>query len=369
MPAKTVLWVAVDNLMATIRADTGPEGLGMSTIGGHAVEFAGPEHIEIVSADCPAPRQGEVVVETSVSAISAGTELLVYRGEVPQEAPADEMLPGIEGTLSYPIRYGYAAVGVVVDIGEGVDPWWLDRTVFGFNPHESHFRASPEDLVPIPESMNPDRAAFLAKIETAVNFVLDANPRMGERVAVFGQGVIGLLTTAMMSRSAAETVIAVEPIEERRQLAEAMGADRTVDPQREDTARELQSAFGGVDIAVEVSGDPRTLESAVDATRYAGRVLVGSWYGTKRESIGLGIHFHRDRIRIESSQVSTIAPDLRGRWNRERRREVARSQLTEVPVDRLITHRIPVEEAERAYELLGDGPRGAVQVLLTYRSP
>ena len=337
------------------------------TMTGHAVEFAGPEVVDVVDVERPVPGPNEVVVDTAVSAVSAGTELLVYRGQVDGETPADEVLPSLDGTLSYPVRYGYAAVGTVSAVGSDVDSRWRERTVFGFNPHERFFRANPDDLVVVPDGMAPARAAFFANVETAVTFVLDGAPLIGEHVAVFGQGVLGLLTTALLSEADVETVVAVEPLARRRELATEMGADVTIDPTSRNAVTAVREATGGVDLAIEVSGRPSTLETAVEATGYGGRVVVGSWYGTKRAAIGLGDHFHRGRIRLESSQVSTIAPSRRGRWDRSRRRNLALSRLAEIDVESLITHRMPVEDADRAYRLLDDRPEEAVQVLFTYR--
>lgn len=339
----------------------------MRTTGEAAVQFVEPGEVEVVAHDVPEPGRGEVLVETRVSAISAGTELLVYRGDVDESTAADEELPALDGTLSYPLRYGYAAVGEVIDLGPGVDPGWRGRTVFGFNPHESAFTARPENLVPIPESLGRDEAALLANTEAAVNFLLDAAPRIGERAAVFGQGVVGLLTTALLAETPLATLVAVEPHGRRRELARAMGADEVVDPDRRDPPEAIRErAGGGLDLAIEVSGHPATLETAIESVGYDGRIVVGSWYGTKREPIGLGDHFHRGRISVDSSQVSTIDPDLRGRWDRKRRREVALSRLSAIDVDRLVTHRIPVSEAPSAYRLLADRPREAVQILFTY---
>ncbi|EMA59377.1 zinc-dependent alcohol dehydrogenase [Halorubrum kocurii] len=343
----------------------------MSVGAARAIEFATPREVDVVDIDPPAPDRGEVLVETTVSAVSAGTELLAYRGELDPETAADEELDALAGDLSYPLRYGYSVVGTVTSVGDGVDPEWRGRTVFGFNPHEGRFRATPEELYPVPDGLDPETAALFANTETAVNFALDGAPRIGERVAVFGQGVVGLLTTALLSRSAAETVVAVEPRPHRRRLADALGADHTVDPDAGDAAEAIGDLTGGVDLAVEVSGRPETLETAVGATRFGGRVLAGSWYGTKRAEIGFGDHFHRGRVTVESSQVSTIAPELRGRWDRERRRETAWRELRRLAAeddiaDRLVTDRVDVEEAPAAYRRLADDAEATVQVLFTY---
>ena len=340
------------------------------------VEFTGPRAVRVVEVDRPEPGPDEVIVETHHSAVSSGTELLVYRGEVDASTVADETLPALDGRLSYPVRYGYAAVGTVIDIGDRVDPAWRGRTVFGYHPHRSAFVAAPDDLVAVPDDVDRETAALLASAETAVTFALDGAPALGERVAVFGQGVVGLLTTAALATTGVETVVAVEPIAYRRELAATMGADVTVDPDRRDPVAAIREATDGVDLAVEVSGRPATLEAAIESTRYAGRVVVGSWYGTRREAIGLGAHFHRRRVRVRSSQVSTIDPPLRGRWDRDRRHDVALSHLAATDVSDLITHRVPVDDAPAVYEHLDARPidartadaksSTAVQVLFTY---
>ncbi|VTT88187.1 Threonine dehydrogenase and related Zn-dependent dehydrogenases [Halorubrum sp. DM2] len=342
---------------------------------GRAVEFVGPERVDVVAIDDPVPAPDEVVVEATVSAVSAGSELLAYRGELDPDTVADEELPSLDGDLSYPLRYGYAAVGRVTAVGDAVDPAWRDRTVFAFNPHESRFAVSPDALYPVPDGVGPETATLFANAETAVSLTLDAAPRIGERVAVFGEGVVGLLTTALLARSGAETVVAVEPREDRRSLAAEFGADAVVDPSRHDGRAGVVDAVrehtDGVDLAVEVSGRPETLETAVETTRFDGRVVVGSWYGTKRADLGFGDHFHRGRVTVRSSQVSTIAPELRGRWDRERRRETAWRELRRLNddldvTDRLVTDRVPVADAPSAYRRLADERDATRQILFTY---
>ncbi|MDB9232658.1 zinc-dependent alcohol dehydrogenase [Halorubrum ezzemoulense] len=342
---------------------------------GRAVEFVGPEHVEVVPTEAPVPGPDEVVVDATVSAVSAGSELLAYRGELDPETVADEELPALDGDLSYPLRYGYAVVGSVTAVGDAIDPAWRGRTVFAFNPHETRFAVAPDALRPVPDGIDPETATLFANAETAVTLTLDAAPRIGERVAVFGEGVVGLLTTALLARSGAETVVAVEPKDRRRSLAAEFGADAVVDPSRYggrggvvDAVREHT---GGVDLAVEVSGRPETLETAVETTRFDGRVLVGSWYGTKRADLGFGDHFHRGRVTVRSSQVTTIAPELRGRWDRDRRRETAWRELRRLDgdldvTDRLVTDRVPVGRAASAYRRLADETEPTLQLLFTY---
>ncbi|WP_096390329.1 zinc-dependent alcohol dehydrogenase [Halopenitus persicus] len=331
------------------------------------VRFTGDEAVEVAHEPVPEVTPQTVLVETTYSGISAGTEGLVYRGDVPRPLQSAGTVQLLEEDFTYPVAYGYATVGRVVAVGEAIDDDWLDERVFAYAPHSSHVRASPAELVRIPDSIPSERAPLLANVETAVTLVLDANPAIGERVAVFGQGIVGLLVTGLLAESPLEDLVAVEPLAERRERARRMGASHAVPPDAGDPGRAIREAIGErVDGCLEVSGNPDALENAITATRYDGRVIVGSWYGTKPVDLPLGGRFHRSRIDVESSQVSTIAPRHRGRWSRERRHEVAWDWLESLPVGDLITHRIPVEEADRAYELLAEHPRDVGQMLLTY---
>ncbi len=324
--------------------------------------FSEPGSVTVREHPVPDPGPGEVRVRTELSAVSPGTELLVYRGNVPGSMRADETIDALGGTLSYPLQYGYAAVGRVTALGEGVEESWLDRRVFAFNPHESHFLADPEDLVAT--ELATERALLLPNAEAAVSFAMDARPRPGARVAVFGQGAVGLLTTAILAEFPLAELVAVDRVPERREQARAFGADRAVSP------AEVEAAVDddGADVAIELSGSPAALNDAIDATGYAGRVVVGSWYGTKPAELDLGGRYHRSHIRVRSSQVSRVDPDHADRWDKDRRLAYVRSWLGEADADlsALLTHHVPVEEAADAYTMLESREDGAIQVAFTY---
>jgi 2-desacetyl-2-hydroxyethyl bacteriochlorophyllide A dehydrogenase len=304
-----------------------------------------------------------VRVETSVSAISAGTELLIYRGDAPTELVADEELAALSGDLTFPLSYGYAAVGRVVDTGTAVADDWHGRRVFAFNPHETYFTAAVEEVIPVPDEMDLETAAHLPSVETAVNFALDGQPRVGERVVVYGAGTIGLCTTSVLASFPLAELVVVDPVAERRALAERFGADRAVAP--DDVPQFADRDPDGADLVYELSGNPEALDDAIGTVGYDGRIVVGSWYGTNRADLGLGGRFHRDRITVESSQVSTIDPDLRGRWTSDRRLETALDHLSEIETDTLVYDRVPFESAPEAYRRL-DEHRPPGGIILTY---
>ncbi|MEY2441366.1 MAG: hypothetical protein QOJ46_792 [bacterium] len=323
--------------------------------------FVAPREVAVRSAPLPVPVPGEALVATIVSAISAGTELLVYRDEVPADMALDANIASLAGSFGYPLSYGYCAVGRVVAVGAQVDGPWLDRLVFALHPHESHFTAPTHELEPVPDGTSPDDAALFAAMETAVTLVLDGRPLVGERVAVLGQGTVGLLTTALLASFPLAELVTVDAHPLRRELSRELGADRALDPVAARAAPD-----GDVDLCYELTGDPTALDDAIARTGFHGRVVIGSWYGSRRAPVSLGGAFHRSRIRISSSQVSTIDPALTGRWSRERRRAQAWRSLAQIGPARLITHRFALADAAAAYELLDQRPHEAVQVLLTY---
>ena len=330
------------------------------------LSFVAPGEVELERAERPTPGRNQLRVETTVSAISSGTELLIYRGKAPERLAVDESLPALSGRFTYPLRYGYAAVGVVDEVGTDVPGEWVGKRVFAFNPHESHFLASPGDVIPVPDGIESQSATLLPLVETAINFVHDGGPRLGERVAVFGQGTVGLLTTELLTRFPLDQLVAIDPVETRRKLARRLGVDRAIAPEALDEQYDPESEGAGTDLAFELSGNPEALDDAIRTAGYDGRIVVGSWYGTKEATLDLGAEFHRNRITIESSQVSTVNPALRGRWDADRRLSMAWELLADLDTEPLITHREPLSNAELAYERLADKSDGVVTTLFEY---
>lgn len=336
------------------------------------VTFIGPGQVEIRAESLPPPGPGEALVQTLVSGISTGTELLILRGQAPPGMTADESLPSLTGTFDFPLKYGYAAVGRVVALGPQTDAGFNGRLVFAFHPHQSHFIAPVETLLALPADLPVEHAVLLPNLETAVGLVHDGRPAVGEQAAVFGQGVVGLLTTALLARFPLQRLVTFDRHPVRRQASLDLGAHASFDPASADVderVRQLLSDGAGdsaADLCFELTGDPQTLDRAIAVCGFDGRVIIGSWYGRKRASVDLGGRFHRSRIRLISSQVSTIDPALRGRWDHRRRLRFALSLLPDLPVERLISHRVPFEQAAEAYHLLDQQPDQAIQVVLIY---
>lgn len=335
-----------------------------------AVIFQRPRQVGTVVEPMPPLRRGEVRVRTRFSAISAGTELRVYRGEVPIGWPLDSALESLAGVFGYPLRYGYSLVGLVEKAGADVDTEWLNRPVFAFQPHCSAFTARPESLVPLPADLDPLDALFLPNMETAVGFMLDGLPKIGERIVVFGQGIVGLLTTALLARYPLESVFTLDCHRLRRRASMEAGATQAFDA--ESGLRELRDRLqnsgsaAGADLVFELSGSPQALNQAIACCGFHSRIIVGSWYGTRRADLDLGRDFHRKRIRLISSQVSTVSPENSGRWSKARQLQQALSRIRELRPSRWITQKFGVGRVQEAYRTLDECPDRSLQIVLTY---
>ena len=333
-----------------------------------ALWFTAPLTTEFRPEEVPSPGPGEVRVRTIASALSQGTEMLVYRGEVPVGLPLD--LPTLAGSFSFPIKYGYATVGRILDVGSNVEELAPGDRVFVHHPHQDVFVVPAKAPVPLPGGLDPLLGLFVANLETAVNVVHDTPLRLGETALVFGQGVVGLLVTQLLKLVGAGGVLSVDPLKPRRKLARAIGVDEAFEPDEDLPERVLDATRGrGADVAVEVSGSGVALQAAIDAVAVEGTVVVASWYGTKPVTLTLGEHFHRGRVRLRSSQVGRVSPELGSRWDRTRRMETVLGLLPQLRLKELISHRFPFEEAPDAYRLVDERPGEVVQVILIHDQP
>lgn len=332
-----------------------------------ALCFTAPRCLEVREEAIPPLAAGQVLVRAICSAISPGTEMLFYRGNFVPDLPLDSIIDGLTGPAAYPIKYGYSMVGEVIELGEGVPQRWLARRVFVFHPHENLFITSVESLMPVPDGISSQDAVFLPNMETAVNFVMDGAPLIGEQVVVFGQGIIGILTTSLLARFPLQDLVTLDRYSLRRQASQDAGARTSLDPEAKEALEWLKARLGdGADLTLEISGSPQALNQALAVTGFGGRVVIGSWYGARTVALTLGGDFHRSRIRLLSSQVSTIDPQLSARWNKTRRFDLAWQMISELRPSRWITQKFELRQAAQAYQLIDQHPEDTIQVLLTY---
>src|SRR6202034_985378 len=319
----------------------------MSCVPARALFHTAPRHVEITELPTPRPAAGEVLVRTVCSGISGGTERLVYRGEDPAQLAPDEPIGALGRSFSYPFAYGYACVGEVAG---------SRQAVFAFHPHQDVFAARAEELVPLPAAIDPASATLFPLVETALQVTLDAGTGYRDRVIVLGAGVLGLLTGLLLQRSGWRPLIA-EPQAWRRAMASSLGAAAAAP---EELVKEK------VPLVIDASGNPDAPAMALNLLAHEGTLLIASWFGAKAVVLPLGGAFHRRRLIIRSTQVSTVPARLSGTWSRSRRRRETVERLSELPLAELCTHVFDFSAAAEAFQAVDEGIPGLMHAVLDY---
>ncbi|MEM7498848.1 MAG: zinc-binding alcohol dehydrogenase, partial [Pseudomonadota bacterium] len=262
-----------------------------------ALWYRSPGHATVDETPLPPLRSDMVEIETEASLISRGTERLVFEGRVPASERGRMRAPLQEGDFPFPVKYGYAAAGRVID-GE---PTLVGKQVFALAPHQRRLRIPAGMALPLPDDVPPERAVLAANIETALNAVWDASPQPGARILVVGLGLVGLLITFILTRQTDLSVAAMDVLAERRQEASQFAVNFMSD-------NDIRPEY---DIVFHTSATEDGLDTALSALRFEGTLVELSWYGDRRVAVPLGGAFHSQRLTIKSSQVGHVAPARR----------------------------------------------------------
>jgi 2-desacetyl-2-hydroxyethyl bacteriochlorophyllide A dehydrogenase len=325
-----------------------------------AIFFTAPQRVDVRTIHLPDVGADDVLVRTSYSGISAGTELLAYHGEIDPDLPLDETIGALAGTFRYPFQYGYSCVGRVEHSNGVLAPGDL---VFAFHPHQDRFVLDADEVIPL-GGADERTATFLPLLETALQLSRDAAAGEGDPVVVVGLGVVGLLTAALLVRAGAR-VIASEPRAWRRGAAVPFSVTAVAPDELEARVR-AETDGRGAHVLVEASGNPAALAAGLPLLAHEGTVLVASWYGTKPVPLPLGAEFHRRRLSIRSSQVSTIPAAQQPDWTVAKRRQTARALLDQLPLAALATHTFAFDDAANAFAAVERGDDGLVHAALCY---
>ena len=311
-----------------------------------------PGRGEIRSTPCSEIKADEVRVRTLYTALSLGTERLIFRGGVPKSQYEAMRAPYQEGSFPGPLKYGYCNVGVVEDGPSDIK----GRTVFCLYPHQDTFVVAADAVLPLPGALSPKRAVLAANMETAINGLWDAGSLMGCRIAVLGAGVVGCIMAVLASRIPGTDV----------QLLD-------INPSKANVANKLNVAFaapdqhrGNADIVLEATGSAGGLETAMDLAGFEANVVVMSWYGDTKAPLSLGGNFHSRRLKIISSQVGAVAPSHRARWSNRDRLELALDLLEDEIFDHLLTGSSRFEDLPETLAALSSDPSGTLCHVIGY---
>lgn len=284
---------------------------------------------------------GMVTVRALYSGVSRGTESLVFNGRVPESEYQRMRAPFQEGDFPFPVKYGYASVGEVVDGPSEL----IGRPVFCLYPHQTRYTVPVSAVTLLPDGLPVERAVLAANMETAINGLWDASPGIGDRIAVIGLGVVGLLVGWLANQIPGTRVTVIDTNPGRETVAKTLGLDFGVALERDDH-----------DVVFHTSGHPSGLETALAASGTEGRIIEMSWYGDQPVPVLLGGQFHSRRLQIRSSQVGQIPPRRQPRWNHRQRLSLALSLLSDPRLDALISGESPFDAMPEAMaRILTDG--------------
>lgn len=281
-----------------------------------------PGRGEIRDESVAAPQPHEALVRTLYSGISRGTESLVFNGQVPLSQHALMRAPHQRGEFPGPVKYGYINVGMV----EQGPAEWCGRRVFCLYPHQTAYVVPVEALLPLPDDLPDARALLAANMETAINALWDAAPRVGDRIAVIGAGVLGTLVASLAARIAGTQVQLIDIDPSRAATAAALGL----------FFRAPQDADSDCDLVFHASASEAGLQLALRLAGMEAEIIELSWFGDRSIAVPLGEAFHSRRLSLRASQVGQVSPSRRARWPYRRRLQLALDLLRDARYDALL---------------------------------
>ncbi len=297
----------------------------INSIPSSALWYTGPFRADVRTSNMNETcTPGSVRVQALFSAISRGTEGLVFSSQVPESEWTRMQAPFQEGTFPFPVKYGYSLVGRVV---QG-PPDLIDRVVFTLHPHETLFDVPANAVIPVRDDIPHMRSILGANMETALNAVWDAKPGPGDHISVIGGGVVGALTAFILGKIPGTSVTLIDRNPARKALADVFGLHFS----------EPESAKDDQDLVFHASGNPAGLATALNLGGNEAQIIEMSWYGEKESNLQLGGAFHSRRLKLISSQVGGLPTERRPRWTFRRRLETALGLLNDARLDVLLTN-------------------------------
>jgi 2-desacetyl-2-hydroxyethyl bacteriochlorophyllide A dehydrogenase len=333
-------------MSSTVPTISGPDSFISDA--GRSVAFGptGPGPGELRTTALPEPMPGQVLVRTQFTGVSRGTEALVVRGEVPESEWERMRSPFQDGDFPFPVKYGYLNVGVVE---RGPDAL-VGRTVFTLFPHQSVFVVAGDSVTLVPEGVPPRRAVLSGAVETAINVLWDAAPRLGDSIAIVGAGMIGGAIAALAARIPGVDVTVIDVDENKRRLAASLGIGFALP----------DDAAGDYDVVLEASGTGQGLTAALRVAPTDGEVVIASWYGSSPQQLDLGADFHSRRLTLRASQVGEVAKAQRGRRTPSQRLQLALRLLKDDVFDNLLGDNSNWNELPTVMSALTTGSAGSL---------
>jgi threonine dehydrogenase-like Zn-dependent dehydrogenase len=340
----------------------------------------------------------QIRIRTELASPKHGTELVGYRNDPVASRPYDPAWGAViprdpgAGPVGFPRPLGNMAVGTVTEIGPDVTRFQIGDSVFGHFAIRETQTVDQSRADPLPDGLSPEAALCLDPVVMALA-IRDVNIRLGDVVAVFGLGAIGLVTLQLAKLAGAHRVIVVDPLANRRELAQSLGADDAIDPTAGDgdaglairrltgepdssiertrtsliggyTEVDTQTGQLGVDVALETSGSTHALHQAIRATRFGGRIGMVSFYGREATGLLLGEEFHINRLEVISVRAESLPMRDAPGWTLDRMVRVGLDWLTSgrIRTEGIIDPIVTFEESAEAYRSIDERPAESIKL-------
>lgn len=345
---------------------------------GQVISFNSERNVSLVEESLGECGPKDIRIKTISSGISAGTELTAYRGTNPylhkHWDAKSRLFRNAPPNFEYPlIGWGYSEVGTVVEVGSDVDHLNLGDIVWGIWGHRSEAIVNSEKLIghKLDKQVQPDAGTFGRVGAIALNAVLAAELSSGDTMAIFGQGVIGLLCTNIAVAQGIK-VIAIDFDASRLEWAKKLGAVQTLNPSQagiDGVAGDLRTSEfpEGLPAAIEISGSYKALHEAIRTVKPGGIVVGSGFYQGDGVGLRLGEEFHHNRVRLLSSQIGGVPVALSSSMSVEdlHLNFMKMVQAGELDPVQLISHKFPANKVSEAFELL-DTSSDVLQVVLSF---
>ncbi len=304
---------------------------------------------------------GWVTIETHYSAISRGTERLVWQGAIGPSEWQRMRAPFQAGDFPFPVKYGYSAAGRVIDGPEAL----IGQNTFALFPHQTVFQLPADKVTLLPTALPLARATLAANMETALNAVWDSGVTAADEIIVIGGGIVGLLTGYLCARLPGARMTLVDVNHNVGAIADNLGV-AFVQASPDDPDALAQSITSNADVVFHTSATGPGLATAINACGFEATLVEMSWYGDKQIEAGLGGAFHAKRLRLISSQVGHVASRRRARWSHARRLESAVRLLEDPALDCLVCDRIDFAALPERLAGIFEATNPALPPVITY---
>ena len=338
-----------------------------------------PRKPVLIEYEEPPLKPNQIRIKSRFSAEKHGTMLSIYRGLSSLSNKIFDPKTGLfmpkrkntESVVSFPIRLGSMTVGLVVEVGDQVKKFKVGDRVYGYLPIRETHTVNEGDVSYAPPELSDEEIVCIDPATVALMAVREGHVRLGDKVAIFGLGAIGLMAVQMAKLSGALFVIGIEPIAKRRKLAKSYGADMLIDPTSCDIGLEIKRATGwrGVDVSIETSGSYAALHQAIRGTKYGGTIVPVSWYhgGAKELNLGEEWHFNR-QVMVSGARVESEPYRDYPLWDRKRVYDTVIELFKRkfLKIDGLLSPIVHFKDVVEAYKMIDENPEETIKLGVKY---